>query len=190
MTTQSRLLATLSKKTFANTLGKGEKMLVISIFSFCHNAFYPLTKYIFNQINFLVCKYFHFRRSKILPFSKELRVNAHFGGAIICEQSFIQFHYWVDYHWKHFFRDKPNPSTTRRKSPQNLLKLPLLPNLPILMTLDENAFESTARKNYVHRCRTPARLLPGHSIQSSSIWNFTIALLLHCLMELWGLGGI
>ena len=38
------------------------------------------------------------------------------------------------------------------------------------------------------RCRTTSRLLPDRSIKSSSIRNFTVALLSHCFIELRGLG--
>ena len=42
--------------------------------------------------------------------------------------------------------------------------------------------------NTISKYRTTARLLPGRSIKSSSISNFTVALLLHCFMQLGGLG--
>ena len=61
-TTQSRLLTTLKKKPIENIVGKKEKMLVTSIFSFCHNVFYQSQRELLflSSIYFVVCKCFQF----------------------------------------------------------------------------------------------------------------------------------
>ena len=52
---------TSKNKSFENIVGKGE-MLVTSIFSFSHNAFFPFQNkfQFFSQIEFVIRKWFQF----------------------------------------------------------------------------------------------------------------------------------
>ena len=67
-TTQSRILMTLKKKPFENTVGKQEKMLVTSIFSFFHNVFYP------SQNKCQIFTHVYFGRLQILSISTSLKI--------------------------------------------------------------------------------------------------------------------
>ena len=61
--TQSQLLMTLKKKTFANIVGKGENAANQHFLLFRHNVFYQLWKVflLLSYIYFVVCKCFQFR---------------------------------------------------------------------------------------------------------------------------------
>ena len=60
-TTQSRLLTTLEKEPFKNTVGTGE-MLVTSIFSFSHNVFSRIKEILdhLSHTKIVICKSFEF----------------------------------------------------------------------------------------------------------------------------------
>ena len=61
--TQSRLLMTLRRKPFENTVGKGEiEMLVTSIFPFSHNVFNFIIETLrhLNNTEIVICKCFQF----------------------------------------------------------------------------------------------------------------------------------
>ena len=72
-TTQSQLSTTLYKKPFENIVGKRE-MLVIKIFSFSHNVFYPFKNkfQFFSHLFLSSANAFNLDQSKISSFGKEL----------------------------------------------------------------------------------------------------------------------